>query len=412
MADIQMGSSPSLITIHGVMTADILAKFVQIKSFRLPRHLLLFLKFGAMPFVAGALAWSGLSILLLPMALVLPMTLSVATSRWMALGGAMGYYAGTLWPVIPSSTTFLSQPSLASGIILWLIWSLILAAPFYLVGVVRHSAKATVTLLMILAEAVSPIGVGSPVISAGVLFPTMGIFGLLGISILILGLSERAMWFRGLIVITALMLFTMLFSPTRNYMPGWSAHDTHFVPPADYQWGQYGRVMSMIADHNRSGSIVSVFPENVVPGWSDLVSDQMIQMALKAYVPEAHTIVFGAERINRGERIPIVLARGFSTDEYIVRIPVPIAEWGNDVPLNMFGHSTIKVNGLRVGVLICYEQLLVLPVLQSVYSGAAVLVAPSNLYWARGDAVSNAQDVCVRAWSRLFNLPYYRSVNR
>jgi len=365
-----------------------------------------------MPFLAGALAWSGLSIMLLPMAMVLPMTMSIAATRWMAFGGAMSYYAGALWPVVPSSTSFLAQTNVASGVILWLLWSLILAAPFCLVGMVRHSARALITLLIIVAEAMIPIGIGSPIISAGVLFPTMGIFGLLSTLILILGLSERAMWMRGIIVITVLLAFTFLFAPTRNYMPGWSAQDMHFVPSSDYEWTQYDRVMTMIGDHNRSKSIVSVFPENVVTGWTDPVSDQMVRLAMKTYVPEAHTIIFGAERITRGERIPIVLARGFSTDEYRVRVPVPIAEWGNDVSLNLFGRSTIKVNGLRVGVLICYEQLLVLPVLQSVYTGATVLVAPSNLYWAKGDTVSDAQDVCVRAWSRLFNLPYYRAVNR
>jgi len=82
------------------------------------------------------------------------------------------------------------------------------------------------------------------------------------------------------------------------------------------------------------------------------------------------------------------------------------------VPLRMFGPGTVRIEGVQAGVLLCYEQLLVFPVLRSMYDGADVLIAPSNLYWANRSTISKAQDVCVRSWARLFNVPYYRAVNR
>lgn len=390
-----------------------MVEYLKAKWFRLPHPFLLFLEFFAIPFFAAALAWSGRSILLLPMALILPMTLSIVHTKRMAFAGALSYFAGALWPIIPGSTCFFKQPTIINGAILWLLWAALLAAPFSLVGRVRPAARAFVVLLIIVIEAISPIGVASPILAAGVLFPTMGVFGILGIASLIIGLSERMMWMRGIAVITVLLLFTLFFSPPIKSLAGWTAYDTHFQPTADYFWGQYSRTVTMVEDHNRGKSIVSVFPENTLPGWTDPVSDMMVRATMSAYVPGTHSFIFGAERIeSRDRRVPVVLARGHNHAEYVVRVPVPIAEWGRDVPLDFFGPSTITVDGVRAGVLICYEQLLVYPVLRSVYDGATVLVAPSNLYWAKGSTISNAQEVCVRSWSRLFNIPYYRAVNR
>jgi apolipoprotein N-acyltransferase len=70
-----------------------------------------------------------------------------------------------------------------------------------------------------------------------------------------------------------------------------------------------------------------------------------------------------------------------------------------------------NIAGQRAAVLICYEQMIPWPMLTSMLGKPTVLVAISNLYWFAGTPIPRFQACAVRAWSRLFDVPLYRTVN-
>jgi hypothetical protein len=110
-----------------------------------------------------------------------------------------------------------------------------------------------------------------------------------------------------------------------------------------------------------------------------------------------------------------LIVRGADLTSFRQRIPVPIAMWnpfsGHGAPINLLGPGILKVRRERVAVLICYEQLLVWPVLPSMAEHPTIMVAIANDHWATHTAIPRFQLSAVRAWSRLFAIPYLSAVN-
>ena len=157
---------------------------------------------------------------------------------------------------------------------------------------------------------------------------------------------------------------------------------------------------------------VLLFPENVLPDYSDAVTGDWMDMS--SIAGQGTTILFGSARttVRFGRRENVLLARGALSGEYQQRVPIPIAMWGRDTDAHLFGPGTVRIGGERAAVLLCYEQLLVVPVLQSFIDRPNVLLAASNLYWARETSINRIESVCVQAWARLFGVSFLRAVNQ
>jgi hypothetical protein len=85
---------------------------------------------------------------------------------------------------------------------------------------------------------------------------------------------------------------------------------------------------------------------------------------------------------------------------------------GPGVPLRLKGPGTMIIAGERVAFLICYEQLLVWPILQSALERPTLIVGMANQYWVRNTNIPAAQRASMKAWARLFALPLLISENR
>ncbi|MNY70684.1 Carbon-nitrogen hydrolase [compost metagenome] len=66
---------------------------------------------------------------------------------------------------------------------------------------------------------------------------------------------------------------------------------------------------------------------------------------------------------------------------------------------------------MRIAPLICYEQLLLWPMLQSMLYSPAVIVATGNGWWTRGTSIVAIQKASVTAWAKLFGLPVVMAFN-
>jgi hypothetical protein len=109
-----------------------------------------------------------------------------------------------------------------------------------------------------------------------------------------------------------------------------------------------------------------------------------------------------------------LILRGAETGSLQQRIPVPITMWNplnSAARLNITGTGLIHLHGERAAVLICYEQLLTWPVLTSMVEHPTVLIAIANDHWVTGTPLPQFQVAAVRAWARLFRLPYLSAVN-
>jgi apolipoprotein N-acyltransferase len=202
---------------------------------------------------------------------------------------------------------------------------------------------------------------------------------------------------------------------------------------------------------SRRASVI-VFPETVVPYWT-ASTDAFWEQTLVALRASGKTIVVGArvpepaaargladfstslavlrgklagrsgirisdameESVWRPRYSNVVVVRGVQAAVVRQRIPVPIAMWNpfrrDTARMNLSGAGLVQIDKERVGIVICYEQLIVWPVLVTMIQHPTVLIAPANDYWAMATTIPIFQGTATRAWSRLFRVPCLVAVN-
>src|SRR5438552_1018004 len=102
-----------------------------------------------------------------------------------------------------------------------------------------------------------------------------------------------------------------------------------------------------------------------------------------------------------------IIIRGANRQRnFLQRIPIPIAMWApygkRGVPLRLGGAGTLNIAGRRAAVLICYEHLLIWPILTSFAQHPTVLLEIANDYCAHDTSVAAIQRSCLTSAVRLF----------
>jgi len=100
---------------------------------------------------------------------------------------------------------------------------------------------------------------------------------------------------------------------------------------------------------------------------------------------------------------------------YHQRVPVPVSMWrpftNTGARATIYKDPAIKLNQEKVGVFICYEQLLTYLYLQTMYYHPKKLFGISNLYWAKGTNIERIQSQTLELYGLLFGVEVYYSVN-
>ncbi|HJT71301.1 MAG TPA: hypothetical protein VJ731_13970 [Terriglobales bacterium] len=389
-------------------------------------------------------------------AITMPALIFRQTSRRAASVTALLYYACAIWPVIPGARNFFgADVSLFAAFLLWSIAMVSLSFPWAVLWSPNRTQMLWRIPIALIIASVPPLGVigwASPLTAAGLLFPATAWIGLLACA----GCATALGVFPRVCATSALLLAALANAiHPRDLAPplGWKAVNTEFggvahstmTPGTEYQIAEAIQHEALCGD-----AAVIVFPETVVPYWTD-ATDQFWRSGLDALRAKRKTILVGA-LVPRSERshaqpvdfsagiaalksgdIPLSLppqqeipdsrgsffnaveVRGTERNEFRQRIPVPIAMWNpiskHGAPINILGPGILTVRGERAAVLICYEQLLVWPVLSSMAQAPTIMVAIANDYWATGTTIPRFQRCAVRAWSRLFGIPYVSAVN-
>ncbi|GLK70171.1 conjugal transfer protein TraB [Ancylobacter dichloromethanicus] len=346
-----------------------------------------------------------------------------APNRVTAAAVSMGYFLAASRG-LPQGVASFFGTSVWAGSLLWVGASL----AFVLVQTVLWTPDPGMTraLRFLLATglmAVPPFGIvgwAQPATAAGVLFPGWGWWGLAATMI---SLAMLTMAWGHLV---GILLASVWLWSAANWEPP-------VAPPA---WT--GMEMTKGARLGRDASIeqhrelirlvlqavgvanahVVVLPENALGIWTPTV-EHLWRDTLEG---RDLMVIAGAMTVDRGGYDSVVM--GITADGghviYRARMPVPVAMWQpwrwiTDEPggarAHFFANPTVEFGGNRLVPLICYEQLILWPVLESMLYQPDLLVGISNAWWAGNSSIPGIQRANLQAWARLFDRPLVISVN-
>jgi apolipoprotein N-acyltransferase len=369
------------------------------------------------------------------------------------------YYSAALWPLVPGARNFFGpRVSILVALLMWTISAALLAGPWLLIwsGDLKQALwRAPVGVALTVVPPLGIIGWASPVLAAGILFPATGWCGFFLCATLTGALAvcpRRAAM--AVVIVGGIANFV---HPTDPQPPaGWVAVDTHFGPISHgvpNPLAEYKTAQEIQQEALRRHARVIVFPETVVPYWTTS-TDAFWEQTLAALRANGKTMIVGAripeggppahrlgdfatsvavlrsdlrdtsaihisgpkdETIWRPRYTNAMVVRGTQAAIVPQRIPVPFAMWNpfreDSAQLSISRPGLTVIGNERTGIVICYEQLIVWPVLITMIRHPTVLVAPANDYWAMSTTIPTFQRTAMRSWARLFGIPCLFAVN-
>ena len=363
----------------------------------------------------GAAAW-GPDPRTLPLSLLLPSLWVSARSRATAAAVAVGYFLAASRGLPRGVATFFST-DLVDGLALWLGAALVFTTVYASLwtrspGVGSALRWLAATILM----AVPPLGIvgwAGPITAAGVVIPGWGWAGLVATLGLMLGQMVDRSRRAALVILAGLSVWgAATWSPPAS-PPGWIG--------LDLAWGRaLGRDMSLEA-HERlidetlgavhEGVRNVILPENALGVLTPTVEAIWAERLRETGI----TVLAGATGV-RLEGWDNVLVAIDGTGAHVVyrqRVPVPVAMWQpwravfgekTGAGARLLGSATAAVAGHRIVPLVCYEQLLVWPVLEAMRREPDIVAAVGNGWWTSGTDIIGIQRSAVSSWARLFGV--------
>ena len=382
--------------------------------------------------VGGALcgfAWGhvGLSWLIC-LAVAMPLLWSLASSRWWAGVIASAYYL-TASRGLPfgAGIFFAESAPLWFSWALWFAAGLVNALPWFLLWSATPRRKAWALPAALVLTGLPPVGfIGwvNPLTAAGVLFPGLGFVGLACLVVgLVLAVLRRWPAVAILASVAVASNIVALQAKPEPWVSAWSGQDTAFArlqtaaAPNFLAEGQRMAQVLMIAGQMQPGRVL-VMPETVLPRVrqvndfnASMLADLSAQLKAKG-----SAVLVGAEVVGSGHHLQNTLvALGDESAPLVQRVPVPIGMWrpwsAESIAADPLASGVGLVAGRKVAYSICYEQLLVFPLLVSMMNDPDLIVGTANDWWARETSIPAIQGQALDAWGRLFGLPVVRATN-
>lgn len=383
----------------------------------------------------GWFAWPGGHLFL---ALLMPAAVFGATTRLCASLAAFAYYGAAAAGLPAGAAVFFGGDAPAwLGWMLWGAATSILTLPWTALWSSTHAGYEWRAPLALIIAAVPPVGLvgwANPLTAAGLIYPGWGwtglAFALAAMAILArlagclsvptkdrVGLSLHAVVFAALASLSVLAN-TAYVQPR---ISGWAGMDTRwgFWPKDSVE--QYRRHMIMrerVINRISAGGIrVLVLPESALGTWTPATA-ALWGRAVAAARANGTTLVMGAEvpTPGGGYRNSLLVFERDGIRELPARVTAPISMWklwtDTGAAQDWFGSGVAKLGGHRAAYLICYEQLLVWPLLISMAHQPEILIAAANDWWARNTGIPELQRSAVTAWANLLGVPYVMAVNR
>lgn len=371
--------------------------------------------------IVGTFGWSG-QVLLLPLTILYPLLWSLAPSRAVITMIAAAYFL-TASRGLPQGVTNFYGSGETYGYGLWMV----AAAGFVLVhtvcwrrrsGVPRCVGYAIASIIMILPP-IGIVGWAHPLTAAGVLFPSWGMIGLLATATGMIALTSKQ-WPIALAAFGGFWIWSASSWEPASLPNGWVGVDTLTGPSMgrSFDLGQQQMLAEAVREAGVLGARVVVLPESALGFWTPTV-ERYWQTALEG---SEVTVFAGASVVDPDGygNVMVAVNEHGGSPRYRQRMPVPVTMWqpwlgwtgkNGGASANFFANPIVEVAGTRVATLICYEQLITWPVLQSVFHRPDVIVAPGNGWWTTGTSIVRIQRASALSWASLFNTPIIFSFN-
>lgn len=345
-----------------------------------------------------------------------------APNRITAAAVSMGYFLAASRGLPQGVAIFFASD-------LWLAFGLWICASCLFVGV--HAAlwvrqpgwtRALRYLVAAFLMAFPPFGItgwAHPVTAAGVLFPGWGWWGLTAAVAILLVMTTRA-WPVMMIVLAGLWLWSAA-NPAKSAPPaGWRGVDLSLGRSLgrERSLAYQDMLIDLVREQAVSGARVVILPESALGFWTPTL-EGLWKNALRDYDV---TLLAGAAVLDRDgyDNVMVTISSGEAGVLYRERMPVPVSMWqpwttwtgaSASARAHFFANPVAELDGVRIAPVICYEQLIVWPILQSMWFGAETIVAAGNGWWTEGSSIVEIQKASASAWAWLFAVPLGMSFN-
>lgn len=369
----------------------------------------------------GHLAWSG-HVLALPAATAFPALWSLARSRRGAGLVSVAYFLAASRG-LPQGVAAFYQSDILPGLILWIVAS----SGFVLVHVVLWSResggwKPLRYLMVMIVMAVPPFGIvgwAHPIVAAGILFPG---WRWIGLAAMAAGLAVMTTRYRpaAAMALVGFWLWSAAFWTAPKLEPGWQGVDLQLGNSLgrNNSLAQHSDLVATLRRQRRTDTTQMILPESALGFWTPSVERLWRQQLTGTDV----NVIAGAAVVEP-EGYDNVLVRVSSNESEILyrqRMPVPGSMWqpwlsllGRDggARADFFANPIGSVGGQRLAPLICYEQLIIWPILQSMLHDPDLIIAVGNDWWTKETSIIAIQRASTEAWARLFDKPFVMSFN-
>jgi len=393
----------------------VLKKIVQIKPFN---HIALIL-IGS---IVAYISWS-LSIELTIFSSLLFFSYLFINKKSYLFFLILGYYLFASKALLIGTQNYYG--SLSKAIIFWLMASIVTTLTWIVIWSPSPKKRLYLFPIMLTLLIVPPIGFIScvnPIISSAIIFPKQGFLGialyLLFIYIVTI-IIKRYKPIKQLIILILIMTTIVI---TTNYQDI-KQKNNQILHPINSNLAYKNQAIDFMGDYKRQKKLLKVannnrynnllFHENALGAFTQ--NSMMIWEKLK----NNKTILAGAyiykKRVGGYDNVLMEITNSSYKTIYKQRVPVPISMWKPWIEQGAkaypFQNPIIKYKQSRVGVFICYEQLLTYTYLHTMFYNPNYIIGISNLWWVKDKSIEEIQIRSLRLWSLLFGVDSYYSIN-
>ena len=311
-----------------------------------------------------------------------------------------------------------------TALLIWLSASLLSTSIWITVWSSLEKKRLFLFPLMLILLIVPPIGFISwvnPIISSAIAFPKLGFIGitlyLATIYLITIALNRQKKHIKFTIILSILAITVLNFNQEPSLEGNTNLH------PINSHLTYKNQAIDFIGDHRRQKKLLAIankskyrnllFHENALGNFNQ--NSMMIWERLDSN----KTILAGVYIYHKGvetyDNVLIALSNKKYKILYKQRVPVPISMWKpwreQGARAYPFQNPTIKYKENRVGVFICYEQLLTYTYLHTMFYEPQYIIGISNLWWVEDESIGEIQRRSLELWSELFNKNLYYSEN-
>ncbi|GLS35276.1 conjugal transfer protein TraB [Mesorhizobium tianshanense] len=360
--------------------------------------------------------------LTLPVAMIFPLLWAKSPSRVVAVAVSAGYFLAASRGLPQGVATFYAA-DLWPGLLLWVMASTSFVTVHAALWT-KHpgNGRAVRYLAAAVLMGLPPFGItgwAHPMTAAGVLFPGWGWCGLVATAASIAMMTSRY-WPAAVIALGGFWLWSAATWTAPSLPDGWEGVDLKLGQSLGRESSleHYRGLIATVRARAAEGSRFIVFPESALGFWTPTLA-RLWQEDLRG---SDITVLAGAAVIDASGYDNVMVA--ITADEtrilYRERMPVPVSMWqpwrrwtgrGGGARAHLLANPVVELAGTGIAPLICYEQLILWPALQSMLHAPDIIVATGNGWWTAGTSIVAIQQASAVAWAKLFNRPLVTAFN-